>query len=143
MHWRKRMMAIALAGGSVAACSSEIADPTDVTSTVPAGGLGSGWSAVPAPRGNSTVDRVLTATRFPGGGFVIPPCNANPDPCCRNPDLPQCPVPDAGSPDAGSEAAGDDAAGDDVSEAGVDVVDSGADDADAGSSCNGSGTSPF
>jgi hypothetical protein len=37
------------------------------------------------------------------GSYVVPMCNANPDPCCRFPDLPQCHA-DAGG-DGGSDGA--------------------------------------
>lgn len=86
------MMAIALAGGSIAAC----ADAPD-----PAGADGAEREPMV---GAHLVMRVPVEAR---GAYGIPLCNANPDPCCRNPDLPGC-AHDAGDVDAGASAeAGD------------------------------------
>jgi hypothetical protein len=108
------MMAIALAGGSVAACS-QAPDPTDVEGTAPAPGednASSSSAAFPGARKFSTVDRLVTGDDAPPR-FTIPRCNANPDPCCRNPDMPGCPV-DAGTQDDADAGAGDDAGSDDA-----------------------------
>jgi hypothetical protein len=94
MHWRKRMGAIVMAGGSIAACSGEGNDAglvqqndTQVTlqpSRAPA--------APSVPRVAIASDGLVTPS-----GYHIPICNANPDPCCRFPDMPECQR-DAGAP---------------------------------------------
>lgn len=90
------MMAIALAGGSIAAC----ADAPD-----PAGADG---TASEQMVGAHLVMHVPVDTRRPYG---IPLCNANPDPCCRNPEMPGC-ARDAGAVDAGDTVDAGDASDD-------------------------------
>jgi hypothetical protein len=109
MHWRNRMLAIALAGGSVAACAEE-ADPGVTDTVAPTSGDTTSGSTAPPLPGDSLLHDVMLGDNLRRGGYVIPPCNANPDPCCRNPDLPMCQV-DAGPADAaGPEADVNDAA---------------------------------
>ncbi len=102
MHWRTHLMAIVLAGGSVAGCS----DPREAAEQPQ-------QSPPPAPRAPVVDHYALEATDAGAAGPrrpLVPACNANPDPCCRNPDLPGCDAdagkgsePDAGvTPDAGS-----------------------------------------
>jgi hypothetical protein len=110
-----RMGAIVLAGGSLAACSGEDetsgvareatsgAEPTRVRPG-PSGARATSSAAPAAP--NVARAALASEGRVPSGYFV-PMCNANPDPCCRFPDLPECRV-DAGAPD--DAGARDDAA---------------------------------
>jgi hypothetical protein len=168
MHWRDRMMAIALAGGSVAACS-EAVERADVEGTVPprGGDTATGLVTMPSPRALSSIDRVMPGDEAPLGGYIVPRCNANPDPCCQSPDLPMCQA-DAGQPGAGQQDAGQEVGPDDVSHDDTDIdagtddeadagtddeadagtddeADAGTDDeADAGAACHGDpATSPF
>jgi hypothetical protein len=98
------MMAIALAGGSVAACS-EAVGPVDVEGTAPAPAddhAARGSATPPALMVTPAIDTaVVPASDPPPRGYTIPRCNANPDPCCREPDLPECQARDAGGGDAG------------------------------------------
>jgi hypothetical protein len=109
MHWHFHMMAIVLAGGSVAACSEGSEVDTSGASQQQRESTTAGASAS-APgslvEGLSPLVRALPQRAAPSMGYRIPPCNANPDPCCRNPDLPGCQV-DAGAdvPDAATDAA--------------------------------------
>lgn len=106
MHWRKRMMAIALAGGSVAACS-EAAAPVDVEGTAPAPAdeqSAGGPAAPPALTVSPALASEMEGTYAPARGYAIPRCNANPDPCCRMPDLPECVARDAGTGDDDADA---------------------------------------
>jgi hypothetical protein len=104
MHWRLHLMAIVLAGGSVAACS----DPSEVDKTALSQGGESKAADASAGKpqlvGTVPIHPTQLEVAAPSMGYVIPPCNANPDPCCRNPDLPGCHA------DAG--ASGDDAEAD-------------------------------
>jgi hypothetical protein len=104
MHWRFHMMAIVLAGGSVTTCS----DASEVdTTALSQGGESTAVDAsarTPEPPSTTPIRHVQLKGAAPSMGYAIPPCNANPDPCCRNPDLPGCHA------DAG--ASGDDAEAD-------------------------------
>lgn len=93
MDWRTRIAAIVLAGGSVTGCASA-ADPGDAglpeVSTGPTSGpLEPGPSPAPAiliERSPAVLPQQIGRPRS-----RIPICNANPDPCCRSPDAPECP----------------------------------------------------
>ncbi len=62
MSWKRRILEIVLAGGTLAGCSDTVVN-TDMAIQDMSGG-----------------DMTFSFT-----------CNANPDPCCANPQLPQCP----------------------------------------------------
>ncbi len=95
MHWQRRMLAIVLAGGSIAGCSDPSASGGD-RAAEPTRGTPRGAGAPPAASLEAS-----TPAPAPGGGtVVVPRCNANPDPCCLDPEAPGCRV-DAASPDAG------------------------------------------
>jgi hypothetical protein len=93
-----------LAGGSMGACSGESAEPLAVRQ---------GHEEATASRAPATpnVSRAVASEGLDdGSGYAIPMCNANPDPCCRFPDLPECNVdagPEADVDDAGAEASCD------------------------------------
>jgi hypothetical protein len=88
------MGAIVLAGGSLTACSSEAVAPGHAVEE--ARRDPEQETAPPAPSGARAVAlEILT------GNYAVPVCNANPDPCCRFPDLPRCHA------DAGAEGGSD------------------------------------
>jgi hypothetical protein len=117
MHWRTRMMAIVLAGGSITACS-ERADSTGVDGATPSRSAGS----VPDPTVvTPLLELPLQDAAAQSPVYRIPRCNANPDPCCHDPTLPGCGV------DGGDEAA---------------VVDAAEEDAAVGDACSGGGAPP-
>ena len=105
MDWRKRIGAIVVAGGSLAACSGD-GDGAGLVRQETA----SGAEPSRAPAAPSVPRAAVASEGLQTGGYFIPVCNANPDPCCRNPDLPECPrdagpVVDAAVVDAGSDGA--------------------------------------
>jgi hypothetical protein len=60
MSWRRRIIELVLAGGTLAGCGDK---PTVIT---------------------NNFEQVDMAMPYP------PVCNANPDPCCLHPTLPEC-----------------------------------------------------
>jgi hypothetical protein len=100
MHWRQRIGAIVVAGGSLAACGGDGDGGGLVREAATTGALPSRAPAAPS------VARAASASDGLQTGYAIPMCNANPDPCCRLPDLPECQR-DAGPEDAGAEGACD------------------------------------
>jgi hypothetical protein len=107
MSWHRRLAAIALAGGSIAACS-DAADSHDDSTVPPTRGAEreAGAPTVAHPHRSDVAPAPPWLAFQTGAAYVIPACNANPDPCCRMPGLPQCT--DGG--DAG-EGGGEDDAG--------------------------------
>jgi hypothetical protein len=100
MDWRTRIAAIVLAGGSVAGCASA-ADPGDagMPDAAPRSSLEPSIEVLdagvvrPTPRVIVNVlPEGLPAAQKPR--VRIPVCNANPDPCCRFPDAPECHLPE-------------------------------------------------
>jgi hypothetical protein len=127
MHWRKRMAAIALAGGSLASCvggghTAEVLDD-HVPPTPGEPNLEATRSTDAAPEAALTPLRARPAVwpnaLRPPPVHIIPICNANPDPCCRFPDMCRDAGKDAG--DAGKDAACD-AAGDTANDATSDAA---------------------
>lgn len=91
MDWRTRIAAIVLAGGSVAGCASA-ADPVDAgLPDVSPGSTGGPSEPGPSPaailieRSPAVLPQHVTRPRY-----RVPLCNANPDPCCRSPESPEC-----------------------------------------------------
>jgi hypothetical protein len=92
------MVAIALAGGSIAACSDGAELPGGRLEQT--GGAAPDASAAHAP--NNINPARVAPEKFPIlTGYAVPACNANPDPCCRLPGWPGC------GADAGGDGAGE------------------------------------
>ena len=90
MDWKARIAAIALAGGSVAGCASA-ADPgndagTSEASTRPVGAP----TQVVDPASTILVEKLREVPPPARRRYQVPVCNANPDPCCRAPQSPEC-----------------------------------------------------
>jgi hypothetical protein len=102
MHWRVRMTAIVIAGGSIAACAGRTEKQGESGPDRAQGGpaaLGSSHDAAPTPTSPGERLRAPLPEGRVSGGWAVPACNANPDPCCRFPDGPTCHV-DAGDAEA-------------------------------------------
>lgn len=92
MDWRTRIAAIVLAGGSVAGCASA-ADPADGGLPDVSPGSTSGLPEPgPSPAAEILIERspAVLPQHVGRPRSRIPICNANPDPCCRSPDAPEC-----------------------------------------------------
>lgn len=96
MDWRTRIAAIVLAGGSVAGCASA-ADPGDagMPDAEPRTSVEPFEPAIdPAPAPVHLAEVSTERPPPPKPRVRIPVCNANPDPCCRLPDSPECHLPE-------------------------------------------------
>jgi hypothetical protein len=96
MDWRTRIAAIVLAGGSVTGCASA-ADPGDAGLPDPAPGSTIEPAepvVAPTPVPNVKLRPISTEQQPLKPRVRIPVCNANPDPCCRFPDSPECRLPE-------------------------------------------------
>jgi hypothetical protein len=86
MDWRMRVTAILLAGGSLAACGGS--PPTEGVDSPQAEQPRKGeprlvpLEPLPRPSASQVQPR-----------YGVPLCNANPDPCCRFPQAPECRAP--------------------------------------------------
>lgn len=97
MDWRTRIAAIVLAGGSVAGCASA-ADPGVDAGTAEPSPQSSGSVSVSGNSAEPLVDPAATIPLVklpevparPRRRYQVPICNANPDPCCRAPNSPEC-----------------------------------------------------
>jgi hypothetical protein len=91
MDWKARIAAIVLAGGSVAGCASA-ADPGNDAGTSDASNrpIGTPTEPVVIPATTIRVEKLREAPPPAKPRYRVPVCNANPDPCCRAPQSPEC-----------------------------------------------------